>query len=115
MPLHLSFRQAVVKNETARRFPAQSKTYPRSSRWVGHRLSRKLTAHWRSRLRIAHGKSVQERGAEPGTLVTGQVSGAAVAPWPQGRKPAGFRPFGWAPRPMGAPLGSGGGRREPTN
>ena len=27
-----------------------------------------MTAHWRSRLRIGHGKGVREQGTEPGTL-----------------------------------------------
>ena len=55
-----------------------------------------MAAHWRSRLRIGHGKGVREQGAEPGTLVTGQVFGATVALWALGRKPAGFHPFGGA-------------------
>ena len=38
-----------------------------------------MAAHWRSRLRIGHGKGVREQGTEPGTLVTGQVFGATAA------------------------------------
>ena len=69
-----------------------------------------MACHWRSRLRIGHGKGVREQGIELGTLVTGHVSGATVAPWPLGRKPAGFHPLGWAARPMGTPSRSRLGR-----
>ena len=68
-----------------------------------------MAAHWRSRLRIGHGKGVREQGTEPGTLVTGQVSGATVAPWPLGRKPAGFHLLG-GPQAMGTPSRPGLGR-----
>ena len=40
-----------------------------------------MAAHWCSRLRIGHGKGVREQGTEPGTLVTGQISGATAGPW----------------------------------
>ena len=40
-----------------------------------------MAAHWRSRLRIGHGEGVREQEAEPGTPVTGQLSGATAAPW----------------------------------
>ena len=55
-----------------------------------------MGTHLRSRLRIGHGKGVREQGTEPGTLVTGQVSGATVAPWPLGRKPTVFISLGGA-------------------
>ncbi len=47
-------------------------------------LVRTMAARLRSRLRIGHGKGVREQEAEPGTLVTGRVSGAATGPRPDG-------------------------------
>ena len=66
-----------------------------------------MAAHWRSRLRIGHGKGVREQGTEPGTLVTDQVSGATVAPRPRRRKPIGFIPLGGPRGPWALPHGRG--------
>ena len=39
-----------------------------------------MAAHWRSRLRIGHGKGVREQGTEPGTLVTAKHASTKPRP-----------------------------------
>ena len=51
---------------------------------------RAMAARLRSRLRIGDGEGVREQETEPGTPVTGQVSGATAAPWAPGRNPPAF-------------------------
>ena len=59
-----------------------------------------MAARLRSRLSFARRKGACEQEAEPGTPVTGQVSGLLWHHRPD-RKLTGFHPLGWAVRPMG--------------
>ena len=70
------FLGAVVQHDAPRRLPLNPPAFiplGGAQAWPYA-----MAAHWRSRLRIGHGKGVREQGTEPGTLVTGQVSGAIL-------------------------------------